>query len=233
MTDAPIIAGIDEAGRGALAGPVVAGACVLRLPLFRRRHATPRWSPGKRKRPDDIFIADSKLLTPLERERAYAWIIEHCAFGVGIVSHRDIDRRGILWATERAMRSAVEMLRTSCDVDRLIVDGRDHFRFDLPHTSVIRGDQTEPCIAAASIVAKCTRDRILRETASLFPSYRFAEHKGYGTATHIRMLREHGPCSFHRMSFLTSVFDAQERLPLGAFENQNQRRTPAAKSGIV
>ena len=210
-----VIAGIDEAGRGALAGPVVAGACVITTPLFRRRNHFPQWSPFHKKSDGDVFIADSKLLSPEERERSYAWIIEHCHWGVGIVSHIAIDKRGILRATELAMLLALEDLRTRCAPTSLLIDGRDNFRFPLPHQSIIRGDQTEPAIAAGSIIAKVTRDRIMREQALHHPLYGFEGHKGYGSERHIATIREHGPCELHRKTFLLKILENQE-LPLFA-----------------
>ncbi|MBI1812429.1 ribonuclease HII [Candidatus Peregrinibacteria bacterium] len=208
------IAGLDEAGRGALAGPVVAGACILRRELFRRRYSAPRWSPF-RKRPDpDCLIADSKQVTPEERATAFEWIIAHCAFGVGMVSAEEIDRRGILWATHRAMKMALAELQTKADVDHLLVDGRDAFFFDCPHTSIIRGDESQPCIAAASIVAKVTRDRWMIGQQQRHARFSFAEHKGYGTTAHIEELKAHGPCSLHRRSFLTRILDENDQAPI-------------------
>ncbi len=214
-----ILAGVDEVGRGAVAGPVVAGACVLTAPLFRRRHSFPRWSPFKkslvtlaaphRATRDDIVIADSKLLTPEERERAYVWITAHCFFGIGIVSESVIDERGILFATNAAMLLAIEDLRAKTEIHELLVDGRDTFRFPLPHRSIIRGDQTEPAIAAGSIVAKVTRDRMMRDCDKKFPLYGFAQHKGYGTLEHLSLITQHGTCLLHRKSFLRAHLENQ------------------------
>ena len=204
-----LIAGIDEAGRGAVAGPVVAGACVITVPIFRRRHALPHWSPFKNKRPEDCLIADSKLLTPQERERAYAWIKEECMFGVGIVSQTVIDERGIMFANQAAMLLALDDLLLKCEVTSLLVDGRDPYRFPLPHQSIIRGDQLHPQIAAASIVAKVTRDQIMRESSVSFPQYAFHEHKGYGTVEHFAAIRKHGVCPLHRKTFLRALLENQ------------------------
>lgn len=206
------MAGLDEAGRGALAGPVVAGACVLRNELFRRRHSFPRWSPFERKREGDFLIADSKLLSPAEREHSYSWIVEHCFWGVGIVDAAFIEEYGILPATEYAMRLALAMLSQTAHPALLLVDGRDHFTFPLPHRSIIRGDQSEPCIAAASIVAKVTRDRLMRDAAIAFPHYGFAGHKGYGSEDHIAAIRQFGPCGIHRYSFLRRILHEQQTL---------------------
>jgi ribonuclease HII len=201
-----VIAGIDEAGRGALAGPVVAGACVLSsVPLFRRKTSFINWSPSRRKQDQDVLIADSKALSPLQRERAFEWISNYCYVGVGIVSQEVIEQEGILAANERAMQLALERVRQFIQPTFLLVDGRDHFWFDLPHASVIRGDQTEACIAAASILAKVTRDRIMRKWGALIPSYGFETNKGYGTDEHCERIRKHGACALHRRSFLSRI----------------------------
>lgn len=184
MSNPPVIAGIDEAGRGALAGPVVAAACILQV----------------RKVP--AFIRDSKQLTPEERETAFGWIASHCAYGVGIVDAREIDASGILPATEKAMQKAVAELSDIVRPTYLLVDGRDKFWFDLPHTAIIRGDETEPCISAASIVAKVTRDRLMIEYHRTFPHYDFDEHKGYGVPMHFAAIAAHGSCQLHRRTFL-------------------------------
>ncbi len=183
MQDATIV-GVDEAGRGALAGPVVAGACVL----------------GRR--PRGIRIDDSKQMTPEQRDEAYTWLVEHCVYGVGIVEHHVIDQKGILFATELAMQQAVAQV--ACDLSPLylLVDGRDHFWFDHPHSSIIRGDSSECCIAAASILAKVTRDRWMCKVSDDHPAYGFSLHKGYGTAEHFEALAQYGLCSIHRRTFL-------------------------------
>ncbi|MDO8469276.1 MAG: ribonuclease HII [Candidatus Peribacter sp.] len=183
-----IIAGIDEAGRGALAGPIVAGACIL-----------PTGIPLPR------FIRDSKKLAPDVREEAFAWIAAHCAYGAGIVDAAFIDHFGILPATEKAMQEAVEVVATHCRPTYLLVDGRDKFWFDYPHTAIIDGDNIEPCIAAASIVAKVTRDRLMVELDRTFPQYGWKLHKGYGTPEHFDAIRIHGPCPLHRRTFLRNL----------------------------
>jgi len=190
-----IIAGIDEAGRGALAGPVVAGACILRedTPLPR-------------------FIRDSKQLTPEQREEAFAWISLHCVYGAGIVEASFIDTHGILPATEKAMQQAVEELAQHRRPTYLLVDGRDKFWFDYPHTAIIDGDALEPCIAAASIVAKVTRDRLMVQLDAMFPQYGWKTHKGYGTPEHITAIGKFGPSRLHRLTFLSSIV-AKEPAP--------------------
>lgn len=213
--DRTLVAGIDEAGRGALAGPVVAGTCILTHELFKRCHSAPRWSAFKKKPNPDCLIADSKQLTFDERDIAFEWITAHCAFGVGTVPAEMIDERGILWATHRAMKLALADLRMKANIDHLLVDGRDAFFFDCPHTSIIRGDESQPCIAAASIVAKVTRDRLMIDYSSKFSNYFFEGHKGYGSAEHIAMIREHGPCALHRRSFLTRILPLEnDHIPI-------------------
>lgn len=180
-----LIVGIDEAGRGALAGPVVAGACVL---------------PDRKRFP--VMITDSKQMTPEEREESFAWLIEHCLYGVGSSDASTIDRVGILGATELAMQEAVLQISRSCPDLYLLVDGRDKFWFDHPHSSIVRGDQTETCIAAASIIAKVTRDRRMVQLGLEIPGYGFDEHKGYGTPNHFTSIDQLGLSAEHRRSFL-------------------------------
>lgn len=185
---AAIIAGIDEAGRGPLAGPVVAGACI-EIPALT---AHP-------------LIRDSKQLSEGQREEAFAWIIDHCNTGFGIVGADVVDAEGILVATERAMHAALTMLSQKVIPTYLLVDGRDKFWFDIPHSSLVDGDALEPCISAASIVAKVTRDRLMREEAKRFPLYGFDGHKGYASPAHIAAIRAHGPCPIHRRTFLRHI----------------------------
>lgn len=206
----PVIVGIDEAGRGPLAGPVVAGACHIPLPLYNRRRSYGAWSPNKRACDDDIIIGDSKALSEAQREKAYTWITKHCAWGFGIVAAEAIDRIGILEATNIAMQQALKMLCEKITPTFLLVDGRDAFWFDYPHTSIIKGDDKEACIAAGSIIAKVTRDRLMIEAAKEFPLYGFEGHKGYGAATHIEAIKQHGPCAIHRRSFCRNILGNTE-----------------------
>ena len=187
MSQTPVIIGLDEAGRGALAGPVVAGACFL---------------------PDESipsFIQDSKALSPEIREKAFEWIQAHCTYGYGIVSAQHIDQYGILASTEKAMQEALAMVAETITPTYVLTDGRDKFWFNYPHSSIIRGDESEPCISAGSIIAKVTRDTIMKEYASQFPQYDFASHKGYGSAEHIATIRKYGICTLHRTTFLTKI----------------------------
>jgi len=178
------IVGIDEAGRGALAGPVVAAACIL----------VPR-----KKYP--VKIGDSKKLASHERDESYAWLTDECIFGTGSVDASDVDRIGILAATEIAMQKAVAEVAAVQSNLYLLIDGRDAFWFDHPHSSIIRGDASEKCIGAASIIAKVTRDRYMVSIDSKFPQYGFAQHKGYGTPEHYEAIALHGLLLMHRRSF--------------------------------
>jgi len=178
-----IIAGVDEVGRGPLAGPVVA-ACVVLPEGF-----------------DLAGINDSKKLTERQRERAEVRIrAEALAIGLGVVPPETIDRINILQATREAMRSAFLLLSPAPDY--VLIDGLPVPDFPCQvQKSVISGDSQSVSIAAASIVAKVARDQMMRDYALLYPEYGFAGHKGYGAATHLAALREHGPCPIHRRSF--------------------------------
>lgn len=196
-----VIAGIDEAGRGPLAGPVVAAACIL-------SHAVTLMSTGRWQLTIDrdtcCMIGDSKQLSSAEREAAFSLLQATCPYGIGMVDATTIDRIGILEATQCAMQQAVTMLAERSSPTYLLVDGRDRFWFDYPHSSVIRGDSLEPSIAAASILAKVTRDRRMREADTQFPCYGFARHKGYGTPEHLQAIAQHGWCVLHRKTFLSA-----------------------------
>jgi ribonuclease HII len=176
------IAGLDEAGRGPLAGPVVAAAVVI--------------APDRRIRK----LADSKLLTGERREELYAVIHDHAlAVGVGVVDHETIDRINILEATRRAMLEAVRGL--SVVPDLVITDFVALRDLPCPQRNLVDGDFRCASVAAASIVAKVTRDRLMQEFDQKFPEYGFARHKGYGTPDHLAALDRHGPCPIHRRSF--------------------------------
>ena len=177
------IAGIDEAGRGALAGPVVAAAVVLPEKFRHRR------------------LNDSKQLAPELREEIYIDLISNVeiAWAVGVVDHMEIDRINILRAAHRAMRVAVEGLTVS--PDHVLIDGLPVVPFPFPQTAVIDGDCFSLSVAAASVIAKVTRDRMMRDFCAQFPQYSFSQHKGYGTELHLLKLHEFGPCPIHRRSF--------------------------------
>jgi len=176
------VAGIDEAGRGPLAGPVVAAAVVFPPEV---------WIQG---------VDDSKALRETKREELYD-VIRKCAsgVGVGVVSHEEIDRINIYQATMKAMREAVGALGTA--PGHLLVDGPRFEHPEIPVTAVVGGDARCFTIAAASIIAKVTRDRMMAEYALEYPRYGFERHKGYGTPAHLRVLRELGPTPIHRKSF--------------------------------
>ena len=177
------IAGIDEAGRGALAGPVVAAAVVL-PEKFRHRK-----------------LKDSKQLAPELREEIYQELIANAEvkWSVGVVDHLEIDRINILRATHKAMRAAIETLLEP--PEHVLIDGLPVIPFPFPQTAIIDGDCYSLTIAAASVIAKVTRDSIMRDFCQQFPDYCFSEHKGYGTELHLIKLHEFGPCSIHRRSF--------------------------------
>lgn len=177
-----LMAGVDEAGRGPLAGPVVAGAVIAR--------------PG-----DTIpGVRDSKLLTPRQRERLYQIITSRAlSWGVGIVGPREIEKYNILQATLRAMKAAVISLDPAPDF--LLIDGINPIPIDLPQRAIKRGDASCFSIAAASIVAKVTRDRLMMEYHRFYPVYNFARHKGYPTRAHREAIATYGCCEIHRRTF--------------------------------
>lgn len=178
------ICGIDEAGRGPLAGPVVAGAVIL---------------PKGLKIP---YLNDSKQLSEKKREELYDVIMEQAvSVGVGIVSTERIDEINILQATYEAMREAVGTLSYRPDV--LLNDAVIIPELTIPQEKIIKGDAKSLSIAAASVIAKVTRDRMMKAYHELFPEYGFEKHKGYGSKEHIEMIQKIGPCAIHRRSFLT------------------------------
>lgn len=177
-------AGIDEAGRGALAGPVVA-ACVV----FPQERAP-------------AGIDDSKALSPIDRERLHDEIIDVArGVGIGIVSSEIIDSINILQATHQAMRAALANLPSGLFPDIALIDGLPVRPFPLNQVALVGGDARCISIAAASIIAKVTRDRIMREYDVVYPDYGFSSHKGYGTVVHLRAVATYGPSLIHRLSF--------------------------------
>lgn len=179
------VAGADEAGRGACAGPLVVAAVVL--PEGRRGEV-----PG---------LADSKLLTPEARERAYAEVLARAlAWSVVVVPPGEVDRRGLHVMNLRAMRQAV--LRLSPCPSYVLTDGFAVPGMPAPSLAVWKGDRVAACVAAASVVAKVTRDRMMVELHETYPVYDFARHKGYVTPEHSGALVEHGPCEVHRRSYV-------------------------------
>ncbi|MCB4791739.1 MAG: ribonuclease HII [Elusimicrobia bacterium] len=177
-----MLAGIDEAGRGPWAGPVVA-ACVV-LP------------PGL-----TIYgLDDSKKLSPVQREKIFKIINEvSLSVGVEVIDESVIDSLNILKATHLAMKGALDKIKVHFDL--ILVDGSPVPRLGVMQESIVKGDQKSACIAAASVVAKVTRDMIMRDLAVKYPEYYFDKHKGYGTKLHYEALKKYGPCPVHRKSF--------------------------------
>ncbi len=187
------IAGLDEAGRGPLAGPVVAAAVIL-----------PR-------RAVLSGLADSKQLSEHDRERLFEEILGRAlGVGVGAASVQEIDAKNILEATRLAMGRAVYALPRR--PDWLLIDALRLPAVPLPQRPIIKGDRLSVSIAAASIVAKVSRDRLMTSLHKAFPQYNFSVHKGYATPEHLRLLAEHGPCELHRKTF-RPVFDCLARRP--------------------
>ena len=181
-----LICGVDEAGRGPLAGPVAAGAVIL---------------------PKDctiLYLNDSKKLSEKRREELFLEIREKAvSYSVGIVGPERIDEINILQATYEAMRQAVSGLGVVPDF--LLNDAVTIPELAIPQVPIIKGDAKSVSIAAASILAKVTRDHLMEEYDRQFPQYGFAKHKGYGTAAHVAAIREFGPCTIHRRSFLKNI----------------------------
>ena len=176
------IAGIDEVGRGPLCGPVVACACIL--PINYQLDG----------------LNDSKKISEKKREELYEILIKDAlSYGIGIISPKRIDEINILEATKEAMKEAVNNL--DIKPEHLLIDAVK-LDIDINSTSIIKGDAKCYSISAASILAKVTRDRIMREWDKVYPEYGFASHKGYGTSKHIAALKEYGPCPIHRRSFI-------------------------------
>ena len=181
------ICGVDEAGRGPLAGPVCAAAVIL------PEHCD---IPG---------LNDSKKLSEKKREALYDVIIKKAVvYGIALVDNHEIDRINILNATYRAMESAVGKLGVAADF--AIIDGnRLPDRLQIPMQAVVKGDAKSVSIAAASILAKVTRDRLMLQMDEIYPVYGFAKHKGYGTKLHCEMLLKHGACEIHRQTFIQKI----------------------------
>ena len=178
------IAGIDEAGRGPLAGPVVVGIAIMK--------------------PDSFIegVNDSKKISEKKRELLYEQITnEAIDWSVGIVDQNEIDEINILNATKKALHMAITNLKIK--PDRILVDALEHIdTCGIPYTSIIKGDAKVYSISAASIIAKVTRDRMMKEYDEIYPEYGFAGHKGYGTAKHIQAIKAYGPCPLHRKTFI-------------------------------
>ena len=182
-----VICGVDEAGRGPLAGPVCAAAVILPEHLQ---------IPG---------LTDSKKLTDKKRRELFPIIQEQAiAYGIGLASESEIDEINILQATFLAMRRALDQLSVRPEI--ALIDGNRETDFGLPVKTVVKGDSLSANIAAASILAKVTRDNLMVELAQQYPEYGFEIHKGYGTKAHYEALRTYGPCPIHRRSFLKKFY---------------------------
>src|SRR5471032_766223 len=182
------VAGVDEAGRGPLAGPVVAAAAIL--PSRWAESGLPAGLAG---------LNDSKQLTEIQREKFFAFITgcDEIEFGIAEVGAAVIDEINILQATHRAMNDALAQVRPQ----HALVDGRPVRTMRVPQTAIVKGDARSYSIAAASVLAKVTRDRMMLGFHAQFPEYGFAEHKGYGTAKHLAVIAQFGACLIHRKSF--------------------------------
>ncbi|MFA6159566.1 MAG: ribonuclease HII [Parcubacteria group bacterium] len=197
-----IIIGIDEVGRGPLAGPVVACATSLRnkYPIQGSTFKIPKVEPWD-------LIRDSKMLSEKQRESLFDFIGENFYVGVGICDHQTVDRVNILEASFLAMKSAVSQLKNKIqnfENSKMIIllDGNKKIpNFSLEQRAIVSGDKLIKSISAASIYAKVTRDRMMGEMHEKYPEYNFSKHKGYGTAMHMDALKKHGPCEIHRKSF--------------------------------
>jgi len=177
------VAGVDEVGRGCLAGPVVAAACILDLS---------KAVPAK--------LNDSKKLTAKQRDEIGEELRANAlAFGIGTVEAEEIDRINILEATKKAMLLAIEALKPNADF--LLIDALQLKHVSLPQKAIIKGDSISYSIAAASVIAKTYRDGLMTELDLQFPQYGFADHKGYGAASHRAAIKQHGPCPLHRKTF--------------------------------
>ena len=188
-----LIAGIDEAGRGPLAGPVVAASVIF--------------SP-------DIYIEgvnDSKKVNPALREELYNIITEKSiAWSVNIVDHLEIDRINILQASLLAMKNSMESMPVQPDL--ALIDGNKSFLSSIPAKTIVKGDEKSFCIAAASILAKVTRDRLMVSLSEEYPQYLWHKNKGYPTKEHINAIYTFGPCCYHRKTFLKNILDVQGEL---------------------
>ncbi|WP_329108353.1 ribonuclease HII [Micromonospora sp. NBC_01699] len=219
------VAGADEAGRGACAGPLVAAAAVL--------------PEGRRGEIDEL--ADSKLLTPAARERVYRAVVDQAlAYAVVVIPADEVDSRGLHVCNLAAMRRALASLSTRPEY--VLTDGFGVDGLGVPGLAVWKGDQVAACVAAASVLAKVTRDRIMVELDGRYPDYGFAEHKGYITAEHTAALERHGACEEHRFSYVNvaSISGRAERPPrsrrpvrVGGDEPRKRTTPPGGTVGVA
>jgi ribonuclease HII len=186
-----LIAGIDEAGRGPLAGPVVAASVIF---------------------DPDVFIEgvdDSKKLSSSKREELFDVIKEKAlAYSTFVIDHEEIDTINILQATLKAMKKSVEQLNIKPDL--ILIDGNKSFYSKTPAITIIDGDAKSFCVAAASILAKVTRDRMMKKLSTKYPLYGWDKNKGYGTKAHIEALRTFGPCAYHRKTFIKNILSFED-----------------------
>ena len=203
------ICGVDEAGRGPLAGPVCAAAVILPRGLVIEQ------------------VNDSKKLSEKKREMLFDIIKEKAeAYNIAWATVEEIESMNILNATMLAMRRAVEGLAVSADF--ALIDGNRRPVLDIPCVDIVKGDSLSESIAAASILAKVSRDRLMLELAKKYPDYGFEKHKGYGSELHRNMIREHGPCEIHRLSFLSGILNPGQKKPRTAKQRQGDRGEAAA-----
>jgi ribonuclease HII len=181
-----LIAGTDEAGRGPIAGPVVAAAVMFGRNSFQQD------------------INDSKQVNEKTREILFDWIIDNClCFGIGIIEHDEIDKINILQASLKAMKIAVDQLDPNPDL--ILIDGNKTFLSEIKTKTIVKGDAKSFSIAAASIIAKVTRDRIMKKISVEYPEYLWHKNKGYPTQEHIEAVRKYGATEFHRKTFLSRI----------------------------
>jgi ribonuclease HII len=198
------LAGIDEAGRGPLSGPVVAAAVIFDKKAF---HAA---------------IDDSKKINEKTREELYDWIIfNSLSYGVGIVNHIEIDKINILQATLKAMKQASSQLKFSPQL--ILIDGNKSFLSEIDTKTVVKGDSKSFSIAAASIIAKVTRDRMMRELSHHHPEYGWEHNKGYATREHINAIKKYGPTKYHRKTFLNNIL-GDEQIEFYFGDNHGRKR---------
>lgn len=187
------LAGVDEAGRGPIAGPVVAAAVIFDKKTFHKQ------------------INDSKKLNEKNREELYHWIIDNCiTYGIGIVEHTEIDKINILQASLKAMEIAVGHLKPMPNL--VLIDGNKLFNTKLKTLAIVKGDAKSFSIAAASIIAKVTRDNIMKKVSSQYPLYLWDHNKGYPTKAHIEAVRKYGISPLHRKTFLKRILNEEHQI---------------------
>ncbi len=199
-----LVCGVDEVGRGPLAGPVVVAACIM-PPLLRIKG-----------------INDSKKLTEKKREELYKIIVkEAIAYNVVFVSEKEVDELNIYQATKKGMLEAINGLKVK--PEHVLIDAMPLGELELPHTSIIHGDALSASIAAASILAKVTRDHFMEKMDVKYPNYGFKRHKGYCTKAHIEALEKYGPCAIHRKTFAPVSKYFTKQLSLDLFGDEDKK----------